>query len=133
MLQAAQLIICHLKSKIYENFRKAIPGKKQNMFIAILLSFIITFFANLIYSELANSIQVETYSEPYQRFKMQFLAKIVNISKGVFQNGVEDLKWSFLRKCFSCSLFTQKAPSQMFDSVLNTPLELLPIFAKSSS
>ena len=33
---------------------------------------------------------------------------------------------------FSRSLFTEKASSQMFDSVLNTPLELLTIFAKSS-
>ena len=32
---------------------------------------------------------------------------------------------------FSRSIFTQKAPSQMFDSVLHTPLELLTIFAKS--
>ena len=34
---------------------------------------------------------------------------------------------------FSCSPFTQNAPSQMFDYVLNTPLELLTIFAKSST
>ena len=33
---------------------------------------------------------------------------------------------------FSRSLFIQKVPSDMFDSVLNTPLELLTIFAKSS-
>ena len=32
---------------------------------------------------------------------------------------------------FSRSLFTEKASSQMFDSVLNTPLELLTIFGKS--
>ena len=36
------------------------------------------------------------------------------------------------KKFFSHSLFTQKSPSWMFDSVLNTPLELLTIFAKSS-
>ena len=32
---------------------------------------------------------------------------------------------------FSRSIFTRKAPSQMFDSVLHAPLELLTIFAKS--
>ena len=30
------------------------------------------------WKELLNSLQAEAYSEPYQRFKMQFLAKIVN-------------------------------------------------------
>ena len=49
MLQAAQVIICHPKSKIYENIRTAaIPRNEQNMFIAILLSFCITYFANFI-------------------------------------------------------------------------------------
>ena len=32
-----------------------------------------------------NSIQAETYSETYQRFKMKFLAKIVNSSRSVFR------------------------------------------------
>ena len=54
----------------------------QNIFIAIILSF---FFANFIYSELPNLIQAEAHSEPYQRFKMQFLTKIVNSSKGMFR------------------------------------------------
>ena len=45
MLQVVQLIICHPKSKIYENLQTAIPGNKQNMFIAILLSFFITYLA----------------------------------------------------------------------------------------
>ena len=58
---------------------------KQNMFIAILWNFFITYFANFIYSELLNSILVEAYSEPYQRFKMQFLEKIVNNSRGIFR------------------------------------------------
>ena len=55
ILQATHLIICHPKSKIYENFRTAIPRNKPNMFIAILLSFFIIYFANFIYSELLNS------------------------------------------------------------------------------
>ena len=50
MLQAT-----HPKSKIYENFRTAIPRNKQNMFIAILLSFFVIHFANFIYSEMPNS------------------------------------------------------------------------------
>ena len=108
MLQATQLIICNPKSKIYENFQTAILRNKQDMFTVILLSFLITYFANSIYSELPNSTQAEAYSEPYLRFKMQ-----------LFEN-----------KFFSHSLFTQKAPSQMFDSFLNMPLELLTIFAK---
>ena len=80
MLQATHLTICHPKLKIYYNFRAVIPTNKQNMFIAILLSFFITYFANFIYSELPNSIQVEAYSVPYQRFKMTLLAKIINSS-----------------------------------------------------
>ena len=110
MLQATHLIISHPKSKIYKNFQTAIPRNKQNMFTAILLSFLITYFANSIYSELPNSTQAEAYSELYQRFKMEL----------------------FKNKFFSYSLFTQKAPSQMFDSLLNIPLELLTIFAKDS-
>ena len=40
----------NLPSKIenYEKFWTAIPGNKRNMFIAILLSFFITYFANFI-------------------------------------------------------------------------------------
>ena len=48
MLQAAQLIICHSKSKNFENFWTAIPRNKRNMFIAILLSFFITYFTSFI-------------------------------------------------------------------------------------
>ena len=84
MLQAAELIICHPKLKIYESFWAAIPKNKRNMFIAILLSFFITYFANFI-QELPKSLQAEAYSEPYQRFKMLFLAKIVNSSRGIFR------------------------------------------------
>ena len=45
MLQAAQLIICNQKLKIYKNFRTTIPRNKQNMFITILLTSFITYFA----------------------------------------------------------------------------------------
>ena len=84
MLQAARLMICHPKSKSYENVRTAIPGNKRNMFLAILLSFLKTYFTSFI-EELPSSIQSEAYLEPYQRFKMQFLATIVNSSRGVFR------------------------------------------------
>ena len=137
MLQAAQLIICHPKSKIYKTFPTAIPMNKRNMFITILLSFFITYFANFI-QELPNSVQPETYSEPYQRFKMQFLAKIVNSSWGVFRTESNISDEAFWEKDFQPSnisavhYFTQKATSSMFDSVLNTPLELLTIFGKGS-
>ena len=59
------------------------------MFIAILLNFFVTHFANFIYSELPNSIQALVYSEPYKRFKMQFLMKRVNgfEPRGVFRTG----------------------------------------------
>ena len=55
MLQATHLIICRPKSRIDENFRTAISRNKQNMFIVILLSFFMIYFANFIYSELRNS------------------------------------------------------------------------------
>ena len=84
MLPAAKLIICHPKSKIYEHFRRAIPRNKRNVFLAILLSVFITCFTSFI-KELPNSIQAEVYSESYQRFKIQFLATIVNSSRGVFR------------------------------------------------
>ena len=84
MLQATQMIICHPKSKIYENVLNSYSHEQAGMFIAILLSFFITYFAYFIYSELPNLIQAEEYSEPYQRFKMQFLVKIVNSSRGAF-------------------------------------------------
>ena len=75
-------LLDNLPSKI-ENFQIAISKNKQNMFIAILLGFFMIYFANFIYSELPNS-QAEAYSEPYQIFKMTFLAKISNISRGAF-------------------------------------------------
>ena len=82
MLQVAQLIICHPKSKLCENFRTVIPGNKRNMILAILLSFFIAYFTSFIY-ELPSSIQAEAYSELYQRFKMQFLETLVNSSRDV--------------------------------------------------
>ena len=81
MLEAAQLIICHPKSKICENFRTAISKNKRNILIAILLNFFIAYFLHSI----LNSIQAEAYSEPYQRFKMQFRIRRI-------QNGVEHLR-----------------------------------------
>ena len=74
-IHSTHLIICHPKWKIYENFQTAIPKNKENMFIAILLSFFIIYFERT---------QAEAHSEPYQIFKMKFLAKVVNISRGVF-------------------------------------------------
>ena len=105
MLQAAQLIICHPKSKIYENFRTAIPRNKRNMFIAILLSFFITSLANFIYSELPNSIQAEAYSEPYQRFKMQFLAKMLTVREVYSERSRTSKMELFEKKIFSRPLF----------------------------
>ena len=138
MLQATtHLIICHSKSKIFENFQTATPRNKQNMFIAILLSFFILCFANFIYSQLTKSgrgvfralskIEDDVLGKNSQKFQRRI------------HKGVEHLRWSFLRKnflavnYFSHSLFKQKAPSQMFDTILNTPLELLTIFAKAPS
>ena len=45
--------------EIYENLQTAIPRTKQNMFISIILSFLITYVTNFIYSEFPNSIQAE--------------------------------------------------------------------------
>ena len=98
MLQAAKLIIC----QIYENFQTAITGNKRNMVIVILLSFFITYFANFI-KELPNSMQAETYSEPYQRFKMLFWAKIVNSSRGIFRMELNIEDQAFWEKDFQLS------------------------------
>ena len=46
MLLTAQLIIFHLKLKVYKNIPTAIARNKQNMFIAILSSFFIFFGKN---------------------------------------------------------------------------------------
>ena len=82
----AQLKLCSQKQETFnENFLTAIPRNKRNMFIAILLSFFITYFANFIHKELSSSIKAETYSEPYKEFKMQFLAKMFNSSRGAFR------------------------------------------------
>ena len=82
MLQATHLLICDPKSKIYENFRKTIPRNNPNMFIAILLSFLIYI---LPISFIQNCwTQAEAYSKPSQTFKMTFLGKILNVSSGVF-------------------------------------------------
>ena len=92
------------KIEYLQKYSKAIPRNKWNMINAILLSFFIIYFANFIW-ELPNSIQAEAYSEPYQRFKMQFLAKIVKFQRRI-QNRDEHLTWSFLRKkIFSRQLF----------------------------
>ena len=50
--------------EIYKIFQTFIHRNNQNMFIAIVLGFFITYFANFIDSELLNSIQTESYSEP---------------------------------------------------------------------
>ena len=102
MLQAAKLIICQPKLKIYENFQTAITGNKRNMVIVILLSFFITYFANFI-KELPNSMQAETYSERYQRFKMLFWAKIVNSSRGIFRMELNIEDQAFWEKDFQLS------------------------------
>ena len=102
MLQAAKLIICQPKLKIYKNFQTAITGNQRNMFIVILLSFFITYFANFI-KELPNSMQAETYSEPYQRFKMLFWAKIVNSSRGIFRMELNIEDQAFWEKDFQLS------------------------------
>ena len=57
----------------------------------------------------------EAYSEWSETSKMKLLEKFSAIHY------------------FSHSLFTRKAPSSIFDSILNTPLELLTIFAKGST
>ena len=102
MLQAAKLIICQPKLKIYKNFQTAITGNQRSMFIVILLSFFITYFANFI-KELPNSMQAETYSEPYQRFKMLFWAKIVNSSRGIFRMELNIEDQAFWEKDFQLS------------------------------
>ena len=97
--------------EIYEEFRTAIPSNKQNMFIAILLRFFITCFVNFIYSELPNSTQTEAYSEPYQRFKIQFLAKIA-VPKAYSERSRTCKIKTFEKFFFSCLLaVTPKAPS----------------------
>ena len=53
-------------------------------------------------------VEKEVYSEPYQTSKMECFAKIIN---GLYH-------W----------FFSQNAPFYMFDSVLNTPMVLLPYF-----
>ena len=61
-----------------------------------------------------------------------FLRKQLTIP-WVYSGRSRTSKMEVLIKVFFCrSLFTKKAPSQMFDSVLNTLLELLTTFAKSS-
>ena len=93
-------------------FKQPFLGTNET-FLAILLTFFITHFTSFIYG-LPNSIQTETYSEPYQSFKMQFLVTTVKEFQRHIQNGAEHLRWRFLRKTFSavhyfnCSLFTQK-------------------------
>ena len=95
MLQAAQLIICHPKLKIYENSRTDIPRNKRNMFIAIT--------GRCIFRALSK-IWDAVFGENSQQFQRRI------------QKGVKYLRWSFLRKRFSAvhyfshSLFTQKAP-----------------------
>ena len=102
------------------------------MFIAIILSFFITYFANFIYPELPNSIQAEAYSDPIKDLRCNFKRKQLTIPQ-VYSERSRTSKMEISEKIFfSRSPFTQKTPSQMFDTILNTPLELLTIFAKSS-
>ena len=102
VLQAAQLIICHPKSKIYENFQTAIPKNKHNMFITILLSFFITYFTNSI-SELPSSLQAEEYSEPHQRFKI--LGKWLTVPEAYSERSQTSKMKLFEEKIFSRPLF----------------------------
>ena len=62
---------------------------------------------------------------------MQFLTKIADPEVYSGWSRASKMKL-FEKKIFSCSPFTQEAPSYVFDSVLNTPLELLTIFAIGS-
>ena len=82
MLQVMLLIICNPKLKIYENFWTSIPRNKQNIllpcfWISLLYILLISFIQNC-------QSQAEAYSEPYQIFKMIFLAKIIDIFRGLF-------------------------------------------------
>ena len=86
-IHAAGRPVDNLPSKI-ENLRKFLSIYSQEQTEHVYChchSFFITYFANFIYSELPNSVQAEVYSEPHQRFKMQFLAKIVHSSRDVFR------------------------------------------------
>ena len=49
--------------------------------------------------------QAETYSEPYQRFKMTFFEKTVNSSRGVFTTKSNIFDEAFWEKIFSRPLF----------------------------
>ena len=104
MVQAAQLIICHPKSKIYENFRTAIPRNKWNMLIpffsvssqnALLVSFncqtqyrqrhIQNPIKDLRCSFWRQQLTVpELYSEQSQTSKMKFFEKNI-FSRPLFQ------------------------------------------------
>ena len=102
MLQATHLIIYHPKSKIYKNFWTAIPRNKQNMFIAILLSY---FIYILLISFIQNCRNLgEAYSEPYQIFKITFLAKIA-IPEAYSQRSRTSNMELFEKKKFSCPVF----------------------------
>ena len=65
-------------------------------------------------------------------YEIAFLRKQLTIPQ-VYSERSRTSKMEILEKnFFSRSLFTQKALSQIFNSLLNKPLELLTIFAKSS-
>ena len=91
--------------------------------------FFIRYSANFLYSKLPNSIQSETYSVPYQKFK-----KILNhLPRGIFRAQKDTKKELLEKKSWQLSAinYSQKALSFMFTWVLNTPLKLLTIFEKS--
>ena len=85
MLQASHLIICDPKSKLFEHYYW-----EQTEYVYC-HSF--EFLHNLLISFIQNCwTEAESYSEPYQIFKMTFLTKIINISRGIFtiESNIED-------------------------------------------
>ena len=96
LLQAAQLIIFYPKSKIYENFRTAIPRNKRNMLISILLSFLIKYFTSVLQSY--NRISIETF-----RIQILFFKNLYHLNSKSKEN--------FLNIELFCVFFKNKGDS----------------------
>ena len=90
------------------------------MFIAILLSFFITYFANFI-EELSNSIQAEAYSEPYQDLRCSFYQKWLTVPEACSEWSQTSKMKIFEKNIFSCPQF-QPFSVYTKSSILDLPL-----------
>ena len=109
--------------KFPQIFQTATPRNKKKMFIAIFLSFFVTYFANYIYSNCQTQSSIKNLR---CRFSWKWLTVL---SPEAYLEHSKTYKMDPFCAFLAVNYFHKKLYLRC--QILNTPLELLTIFAKS--